>query len=66
MKAAMFYGGKDIRVEEVPDPIPGPGEVLIEVKAQASAAATSTAIGCAPNDPGSPIPTPPATSWRQW
>jgi len=33
MKAAMFYGGKDIRVEEVPDPVPGPGEVLIEVKA---------------------------------
>jgi threonine dehydrogenase-like Zn-dependent dehydrogenase len=33
MKAAMFYGGKDIRVEDVPDPIPGPGEVLIKVKA---------------------------------
>lgn len=33
MKAAMFYGGKDIRVQEVPDPVPGPGEVLIEVKA---------------------------------
>ncbi len=32
MKAAMFYGGKDIRVEEVPDPVPGPGEVLVEVK----------------------------------
>ena len=33
MKAAMFYGGKDIRVEEVPDPVPAPGEVLIQVKA---------------------------------
>lgn len=33
MKAAMFYGGKNIRVEEVPDPVPSPGEVLIEVKA---------------------------------
>jgi 2-desacetyl-2-hydroxyethyl bacteriochlorophyllide A dehydrogenase len=33
MKAAMFYGGKDIRVEEVPDPVPGTGEVLIQVKA---------------------------------
>jgi len=29
----MFYGGREIRVEEVPEPIPGPGEVLIEVKA---------------------------------
>jgi len=33
VKAAVFYGGKDIRVEDVPDPVPGPGEVLIEVKA---------------------------------
>lgn len=33
MKAALFYGGRDIRVEEVPDPLPGPGEVLIDVGA---------------------------------
>lgn len=33
MQAAMFHGGKDIRVEEVPDPTPGYGEVLIEVRA---------------------------------
>ena len=33
MKAAMFYGGKDIRVEDVADPTPGPGEVLVRVKA---------------------------------
>ncbi|MBN1246250.1 MAG: alcohol dehydrogenase catalytic domain-containing protein [Anaerolineae bacterium] len=33
MKAALFYGGHDIRVEEVPDPVPGPGEVLVRVKA---------------------------------
>lgn len=33
MKAARFYGGKDIRVETVPDPVPGEGEVLIAVKA---------------------------------
>lgn len=33
MKAAMFYGGHDIRVEEVPDPTPGPGEVVVRVKA---------------------------------
>jgi threonine dehydrogenase-like Zn-dependent dehydrogenase len=29
MKAALFYGGKDIRVEELPMPEPGPGEVLV-------------------------------------
>jgi len=33
MLAARFYGGKDIRVEEIPQPEPGPGEVLIRVRA---------------------------------
>lgn len=33
MLAARFYGGKDIRVEEVPDPVAGPGEVLVRVRA---------------------------------
>jgi 2-desacetyl-2-hydroxyethyl bacteriochlorophyllide A dehydrogenase len=32
MKAALFYGGKDIRVEELPTPEPGPGEVLVRVQ----------------------------------
>ena len=33
MKAALFYGGRDIRVETLPDPQPGPGEVLVRVRA---------------------------------
>ncbi len=33
MKAALFYGGADIRVETVPTPEPGPGEVLVRVLA---------------------------------
>lgn len=33
MKAARFYGGKDIRVETIPDPAPSEGEVVIAVKA---------------------------------
>lgn len=33
MKAAVFHGPKDIRMEEVPDPTPGHGEVVIEVTA---------------------------------
>jgi threonine dehydrogenase-like Zn-dependent dehydrogenase len=32
MKAAIFYGGKDIRIEETPIPEPGPGEVLFRVQ----------------------------------
>ena len=31
MRAALFYSGKDIRVEEVPKPSPGRGEVLVRV-----------------------------------
>ncbi len=33
MKAALFYGGPDIRVQEVPTPVPGAGEVLVKVQA---------------------------------
>jgi threonine dehydrogenase-like Zn-dependent dehydrogenase len=32
MKAALFYGGPDIRVAELPTPEPGPGEVLVGVR----------------------------------
>ena len=31
MKAAIFYGGNDIRLEDRPRPEPGPGEVLFKV-----------------------------------
>ncbi len=33
MEAALFYGGHDIRVEEVPDPTPKGAEVLVRVRA---------------------------------
>ena len=33
MKAARFYGGKDIRLEILPDPVPEQGEVLVQVAA---------------------------------
>ncbi|MFC6081218.1 zinc-dependent alcohol dehydrogenase [Sphaerisporangium aureirubrum] len=33
MSAAVFHGGRDIRVETVPVPRPGPGEVLVRVRA---------------------------------
>lgn len=33
MKAALFYGGSEIRVEERPVPEPGPGEVRVRVRA---------------------------------
>tara|TARA_B110000116_G_scaffold193828_1_gene168701 strand:+ start:207 stop:1289 length:1083 start_codon:yes stop_codon:yes gene_type:complete len=32
MKAALFYGEKDIRIEDRPTPEPGPGEVVIGIK----------------------------------
>src|SRR5215472_6962387 len=33
MKAAIFYGGHDIRLEDLPQPAPGPDEVLFKVRA---------------------------------
>ncbi len=32
MKASVFYGGTDIRLEDLPTPEPGPGEVLFRVR----------------------------------
>jgi L-iditol 2-dehydrogenase len=32
MKAAVFHGPGDIRIEDVPEPTPGPGEVKIRVR----------------------------------
>jgi L-iditol 2-dehydrogenase len=31
MKAALLYGARDLRIEELPDPKPGPGEVVARV-----------------------------------
>jgi threonine dehydrogenase-like Zn-dependent dehydrogenase len=33
MKAAVYYGPRDIRVEDVPTPVPGPNDLLVAVKA---------------------------------
>src|SRR5438094_7274102 len=33
MKAAVYYGPRDIRVERVPRPTPGPNELLVAVRA---------------------------------
>lgn len=33
MKAAIFYGPKDLRIEEVADPLPGPGEIVVDIGA---------------------------------
>ena len=33
MKACVFYGPGDVRVESVPDPQPGPGELLLRMEA---------------------------------
>lgn len=33
MKAAVYYGPRDIRVEDIPTPVPGPNDLLVAVKA---------------------------------
>jgi len=32
VRACLYYGIGDLRVEEVPDPVPGPGDVLVQVE----------------------------------
>ena len=32
MKALIFHGPGDVRLEDVPDPVPGPGDVLVQVE----------------------------------
>ena len=32
MKAVVVHGAGDLRIDEVPDPVPGPGEVLLSVE----------------------------------
>jgi len=32
MKALVFHGPGDLRLESVPDPVPGPGDVLVQVE----------------------------------
>ena len=32
MKAAQYYGKRDVRVQEVPLPEPGPGQALVSVE----------------------------------
>lgn len=32
MRAARYHGRKDVRIEDVPIPLPGSGECLIEVE----------------------------------
>ena len=70
MKAALFYGGRDIRVETLPDPQPGPGEVLVRVRAAGICGsdlhgyrrpAPSRRTGEARRGDGRT-----ATSWRGW
>ena len=32
MKAVVVHGAEDLRVDEVPEPVPGPGEVIVDVE----------------------------------
>lgn len=36
MRAAVFHGPGELRIEDVPDPTPGPGEIVVDVRAAAT------------------------------
>ena len=56
MKAAMFYGGKDIRVEKMPDPVPGHGEVLVKIEAAGICGSDLHGYRVRPEHPWFPYP----------
>ena len=33
MRAAMYYSNKDVRLEQLPRPVPGAGEILVKIMA---------------------------------
>ncbi len=45
MKAAVVYGENDIRISEVPTPVPGAGQVLVKVKASGVCATDVKILG---------------------
>jgi L-iditol 2-dehydrogenase len=45
MKAAVVYGENDIRISEVPTPVPGTGQVLVKVKASGVCATDVKILG---------------------
>jgi threonine dehydrogenase-like Zn-dependent dehydrogenase len=55
MRAALFYGHRDIRIEARPTPVPGPGEVLVRVRAAGICGSDLHAYR-GHRDPGWPVP----------
>ncbi|RKU16316.1 hypothetical protein C6503_12885 [Candidatus Poribacteria bacterium] len=54
VKAAQFYGGKDIRVETVPDPTPEEGQILVQVEASGICGSDLHGYHHQPDKPQSP------------
>jgi len=55
MKAAFFYRGDDIRVQEVSTPVPGPGQVLVRVRAAGVCGSDLHGYRDSTQRPGQPI-----------
>ena len=49
MRAAVFHGREDIRIENLPEPTPGAGEVLLEVHAAGICGTDAGEYGYGPN-----------------
>jgi threonine dehydrogenase-like Zn-dependent dehydrogenase len=57
MKAAVYYGAKDIRIEDVPEPVPGPQEVVIQVARNGICGSDlHTYVGSATGGPSKHVP----------
>ena len=56
MRAVMLHGPGDLRVEEVPDPVPGPGEVVVRVLAAVTCATDAKMAAAGAHPALGPLP----------
>ena len=56
MRAVMLHGPGDVRVEEVPDPVPGPGELVVRVLAAVTCATDAKMAAAGAHPALGPLP----------
>lgn len=58
MRALILHGPGDLRLEEVPAPVPGPGEVVVEVTAALTCATDAKMMAAGAHPALGPLPAP--------
>ena len=61
MRALILHGPGDLRLEDVPDPVPGPGEIVVAVDAALTCATDAKMLRAGATRRCGPLPAPSAT-----